>query len=63
MRFTAGILQVGVEVSVTGATAGAWTGAGFWTRDGVLQLPYATAEVPCGVAQLTAPSGETGATG
>ncbi|MGW0880456.1 hypothetical protein [Streptomyces sp. NPDC002671] len=34
------------------------TGAGLWTRDGVLRLPYATEEVPCGVAELTAPRGE-----
>ncbi|MFD7895557.1 hypothetical protein [Streptomyces sp. NPDC059743] len=30
-------------------------GAGLWTRDGVLRLPYATREVPCGVAGLMAP--------
>lgn len=44
------------------APAGWLTGTGFWTRDGVLHLPYATAEVPCGVARLTAPSAETGRT-
>ncbi|MFF4499511.1 hypothetical protein [Streptomyces sp. NPDC001401] len=38
-------------------------GAGIWTGDGVLQLPYATAEVPCGVARVAAPSGETGEPG
>jgi len=42
------------------APEGWLAGAGLWTRDGVLQLPYATAEVPCGVAQLAAPSGEAG---
>ncbi|WP_245703712.1 hypothetical protein, partial [Streptomyces lushanensis] len=31
-------------------------GAGLWTRDGVLRLPYATGEVPCGVARLPAPA-------
>ncbi|MFB7271250.1 hypothetical protein [Streptomyces sp. NPDC056244] len=30
-------------------------GAGLWTRDGVLRLPYATREVPCGVAGIAAP--------
>lgn len=30
-------------------------GSGVWTRDGVLRLPYATDEVPCGVALLEAP--------
>ncbi|MEU1402390.1 hypothetical protein ABZ471_08475 [Streptomyces sp. NPDC005728] len=38
-------------------------GAGLWTRDGVLRLPYATGEVPCGVAELTAPCGGTVAPG
>ncbi|MEU4495557.1 hypothetical protein AB0F96_19395 [Streptomyces sp. NPDC023998] len=27
-------------------------GAGLWSRDGVLQLPYATRAVPCGVARI-----------
>ncbi|MFI6561126.1 hypothetical protein [Streptomyces sp. NPDC050534] len=45
------------------APAGWLTGTGSWTRDGVLHLPYATAEVPCGVAQLAAPTRETVATG
>lgn len=31
------------------------TGAGLWTPEGVLRLPYATREVPCGVARLTVP--------
>ncbi|QXE37086.1 hypothetical protein KQY30_25570 [Streptomyces sp. GMY02] len=30
-------------------------GTGLWTRDGVLRLPYATREVPCGVAGIPAP--------
>ncbi|MET8243230.1 hypothetical protein ABZV31_01620 [Streptomyces sp. NPDC005202] len=30
-------------------------GAGLWTSDGVLLLPYATGAVPCGVARWTAP--------
>ncbi|MGW1585508.1 hypothetical protein [Streptomyces sp. NPDC002386] len=45
------------------APQGWLTGCGLWTRDGVLRLPYATGEVPCGVAELTAPWGETGAAG
>ncbi|WP_225830808.1 hypothetical protein [Streptomyces sp. NK08204] len=40
------------------APAGWLTGAGLWTHEGVLRLPYATYEVPCGVAELTAPRGE-----
>ncbi|WP_405873404.1 hypothetical protein [Streptomyces sp. NBC_00005] len=45
------------------APEGWLAGAGLWTRDGVLQLPYATAEVPCGVARMVAPPGETGESG
>lgn len=37
------------------APAGWLAGAGMWTEDGVLQLPYATAEVPCGVARVAVP--------
>ncbi|MER5377872.1 hypothetical protein [Streptomyces sp. NPDC002553] len=33
-------------------------GAGLWTEDGVLRLPYATAAEPCGVALLTPPAQE-----
>ncbi|WP_234543372.1 hypothetical protein [Streptomyces shenzhenensis] len=44
------------------APEGWLTGAGVWTRDGVLRLPFATGEVPCGVA-VTAPWGETGGWG
>lgn len=36
------------------APEGWLTGAGLWTREGVLQLPYATEEVPCGVARVEA---------
>ncbi|MEV0171157.1 hypothetical protein AB0I00_08515 [Streptomyces sp. NPDC050803] len=50
------------------APEGWLTGAGLWTRDGVLQLPYSTGEMPCGVVRVAAPTGageqgETGATG
>ncbi|MEU0097567.1 hypothetical protein [Streptomyces sp. NPDC006267] len=31
-------------------------GAGYWTRDGVLRLPYANGATPCGVAMLDAPA-------
>ncbi|MEU6576908.1 hypothetical protein [Streptomyces sp. NPDC046805] len=34
------------------APQGWLTGAGLWTEDAVLRLPYATEEVPCGVARL-----------
>ncbi|MCX3058700.1 hypothetical protein [Streptomyces beihaiensis] len=37
------------------APAGWLTGCGFWSRDGVLSLPYATDTVPCGVARVPAP--------
>lgn len=30
-------------------------GAGLWTADGELRLPYATPAVPCGVARVPAP--------
>ncbi|MEU0833604.1 hypothetical protein [Streptomyces sp. NPDC005969] len=37
-------------------------GAGVWTQDGILKLPYAGRDVPCGVALLQAPEdGERGA--
>ena len=32
------------------------TGAGLWTREGELHLPYATPEVPCGLARTTTPA-------
>ncbi|MEV7424571.1 hypothetical protein [Streptomyces sp. NPDC091212] len=34
------------------APQGWLAGAGLWTREGVLRLPYATGAVPCGVARL-----------
>ncbi|WP_406492561.1 hypothetical protein OHB06_16555 [Streptomyces sp. NBC_01604] len=45
------------------APEGWLAGAGLWTGDGVLHLPYATAEAPCGLARVPAPSGEAGDTG
>ncbi|MGW4566297.1 hypothetical protein ACWEN3_29105 [Streptomyces sp. NPDC004561] len=50
----------GRQVTHLAAPRGWLTGTGLWTRDGVLRLPYATEETPCGVAELTAPAGETG---
>ncbi|GAA2986924.1 hypothetical protein [Streptomyces fulvorobeus] len=38
------------------APEGWQAGAGFWSRDGVLHLPYANAAAPCAVALLTAPA-------
>ncbi|MEV8586497.1 hypothetical protein [Streptomyces sp. NPDC051180] len=37
------------------APAGWLPGAGLWTTGGLLRLPYATAEVPCGLAGLEPP--------
>ncbi|MEX0173780.1 hypothetical protein [Streptomyces sp. LMG1-1-1.1] len=37
------------------APAGWLAGAGLWTAGGVLRLPYATAEVPCGLAAVEPP--------
>ncbi|KUL40528.1 hypothetical protein [Streptomyces regalis] len=37
------------------APEGWLAGAGLWTREGVLQLPYTTSAVPCGVARWEAP--------
>lgn len=36
------------------APRGWLAGAGLWTESGVLRLPYATREVPCGVAEASA---------
>ncbi|GGU52433.1 hypothetical protein GCM10010211_16050 [Streptomyces albospinus] len=36
-------------------------GAGLWTRDGELLLPYATDAVPCGVARMAIPLGPAAA--
>jgi hypothetical protein len=52
----------GRQVSHLPAPEGWLAGAGLWTRDGVLRLPYATRETPCGVAELTVPRPETGGT-
>ncbi|MEU3032223.1 hypothetical protein ACPCBC_09535 [Streptomyces incarnatus] len=41
------------------APKGWLTGSGLWTPEGVLRLPYATRETPCGVAELRAPAGES----
>ncbi|MEW2066020.1 hypothetical protein [Streptomyces sp. NPDC007346] len=38
-------------------------GAGYWSRDGVLHLPYANAATPCGVALLDAPTDEEAPSG
>ncbi|MGW3644621.1 hypothetical protein [Streptomyces sp. NPDC000878] len=38
-------------------------GVGLWSRDGELQLPYATGEVPCGVARVRAEEPEEEAEG
>ncbi|MFJ9116031.1 hypothetical protein ACIRJO_10855 [Streptomyces sp. NPDC102394] len=53
----------GRQVHHLPAPAGWLTGAGLWTRDGVLQLPYATAEMPCGLARVAAPSAPSGGAG
>ncbi|MFF5428325.1 MULTISPECIES: hypothetical protein [unclassified Streptomyces] len=37
------------------APAGWLAGAGLWTAEGVLRLPYATPGAPCGLAALTVP--------
>lgn len=38
------------------APEGWLAGAGLWSREGVLQLPYATRAVPCGVARIDGPA-------
>ncbi|MFE0253270.1 hypothetical protein [Streptomyces sp. NPDC059010] len=48
------------QVRHLAAPEGWLAGAGLWTRDGVLQLPYATREVRCGVARVEAPPAEAG---
>ncbi|MDT0571232.1 hypothetical protein RM704_27860 [Streptomyces sp. DSM 3412] len=40
------------------APEGWLAGAGLWSREGVLHLPYATGVVPCGVARVGVPWGE-----
>ncbi|WP_078593705.1 hypothetical protein [Streptomyces sp. NRRL S-920] len=38
------------------APEGWLAGSGRWTKDGVLQLPYVTGTMPCGVARVPAPA-------
>jgi hypothetical protein len=38
------------------APEGWLAGAGWWTREGVLRLPYVTGAVPCGVAEVEPPA-------
>ncbi|WP_345942628.1 hypothetical protein [Streptomyces sp. SID486] len=45
------------------APEGWLAGAGLWTQDGVLRLPYATRTTPCGVAVLAVPHPGTGGQG
>ncbi|MFJ3230097.1 hypothetical protein [Streptomyces sp. NPDC086787] len=45
------------------APEGWLAGAGLWTESGVLRLPYATREIPCGVAESPAPARTAGAPG
>ncbi|MEU2676882.1 hypothetical protein ABZ638_08310 [Streptomyces sp. NPDC007107] len=41
------------------AAPGGWlAGSGFWTREGVLHLPYAREDAPCAVALMEAPADE-----
>ncbi|MEU8968777.1 hypothetical protein AB0D11_05785 [Streptomyces monashensis] len=48
----------GRRVNHLPAPEGWLAGTGLWTQDGVLRLPYATRETPCGVAEPTVPWGE-----
>ncbi|MFJ8330961.1 hypothetical protein [Streptomyces sp. NPDC094437] len=43
------------------APVGWLAGAGLWSSDGVLHLPYSTPELACGVARVSAPWGAPGA--
>ncbi|MDH6551660.1 hypothetical protein M2161_003389 [Streptomyces sp. SAI-133] len=45
------------------APEGWQAGAGLWTEDGELLLPYATAQTPCGVARWAAGAGDGARTG
>ncbi|MEV0777579.1 hypothetical protein [Streptomyces sp. NPDC050428] len=45
----------GRQLHQQAAPEGWLAGAGLWSRDGVLRLPYATGTLPCGVARLEAP--------
>ncbi|WP_405556096.1 hypothetical protein [Streptomyces sp. NBC_01171] len=40
------------------APEGWLAGSGLWTAEGVLRLPYTTAQTPCGVAELTPPAAD-----
>ncbi|MGW0185525.1 hypothetical protein ACWDV7_07230 [Streptomyces sp. NPDC003362] len=42
------------------APEGWLAGAGLWTREGVLRLPYTTPATPCGVAELAVPARDGG---
>ncbi|MFJ5027094.1 hypothetical protein ACIQB5_03160 [Streptomyces sp. NPDC088560] len=53
----------GRRVNHLPAPEGWLTGTGLWTPDGVLRLPYATRETPCGVAEPTVPWGEAAVAG
>ncbi|HET6857134.1 MAG TPA: hypothetical protein VFH94_08570 [Streptomyces sp.] len=44
------------QLTQVAAPDGWVAGAGIWSREGVLRLPYATAAVPCGVARTQAPA-------
>ncbi|GAB2841325.1 hypothetical protein GCM10027074_04660 [Streptomyces deserti] len=46
----------GRQVHHLPAPEGWLAGAGLWTPDGVLHLPYATRESPCGLARLSVPA-------
>ncbi|MFC8824391.1 hypothetical protein ACFT9I_03425 [Streptomyces sp. NPDC057137] len=45
----------GRQLHQQAAPDGWLAGAGLWSREGVLQLPYATGTMPCGVARLELP--------
>ncbi len=44
------------QVHHLAAPQGWLAGGGTWTADGVLHLPYATPDLPCGLARLPAPA-------
>jgi hypothetical protein len=46
----------GRRLHLLAAPTGWQAGAGLWTPDGVLRLPYATAAAPCAVAEVRAPA-------
>ncbi|MFI9780033.1 hypothetical protein ACIHCV_35960 [Streptomyces sp. NPDC051956] len=45
----------GRQMHQLAAPQGWLAGSGSWTRDGELQLPYATESVPCGIARTSVP--------